>query len=270
MGNLTAYTKALSTLTYFVNTSIIKEIIVKPDTEREEPFRFFYTILFKSNNALDTCSLLLANYSARPHHADSLIIILRSLITDCIIFRYLLVKCEGDEDKLKSHIKSIYFDHIDYTIKGVRKYFKEIYELTDAEIRQKIIEVKEKRSGYYDSTGNPTTKAFGTSARLALNEMAKKRAQGDKLDIQLFYHYYDIYSKYEHPGEFSFMLIHQQYQEELKNKLADGIMESINRLVIPTMISILGAWPDIHRKHQAQLNRLFTTLVNTYSQSVDK
>src|SRR5687767_672108 len=133
MKKLENYTNALSTLTYFVNTSIIGDIIDKPETENEEPFRLFYTILLKSNNGLDTCSLLLANYSDRPHHVDSLIVILRSLISDCVIFRYLLTKSEHDNEKLKANIKSLYFDHIQHTVVGVEKYFKDIYGFTDSE-----------------------------------------------------------------------------------------------------------------------------------------
>jgi hypothetical protein len=264
LKKLDDYSNALSTLTYFINTTVISEVLEKPETENEEPFRFFYTILLKSNNALDTCSLLLANYSEHPHHVDSLIIILRSLITDSVIFRYILVKSEGDDGKLKDNIKSIYFDHIDYTIKGVKKYFKDVYDFTDSEINEKISDIKIMRSDYYDSTGKATAIPFATSVRYALLEMAKKRQPGDKHDIQLLYHYYDIYSKYEHPGEFSFRLIHQQYHEQTKFKLATEIVEAINRLIIPTILSILGVWPDIHLKHKVKLNELFTNLLNEY------
>src|SRR5258706_7216336 len=112
MQKIEDYTNTLSTLTYFINTSIIQEILSKPETAKVEPYKFLYTVLLKSNNTLDTCSLLLANFSEKPHFVDSLIILLRSVISDSVIVWYLIVKSEGDDQKFNENIRALYYDHI--------------------------------------------------------------------------------------------------------------------------------------------------------------
>jgi hypothetical protein len=261
---LQKYSNALATLAYFISEKFVNEIAAKPETENTEPYKFFYTILLKSNSALDTCSLLLINYHNRPHHADSLAIVLRSIITDCVIYRFLLQKSQSNETDLVSNISSIYYDHVAYTVKGLEGYFKDIYDWTDEKIAEEVTSIKRARPNYYDSDGNVKINPFPSSVRFILREMARTRQPGDKDDLRNLYHHYDILSKYEHPGELSFQLVHRQYGELTRHKYLDEIVDVINRSIVPTVISVAGAWPDIADKHLPEFNRLFKEVLNAY------
>lgn len=272
MEKLNNYANALSNLTYFVSSKFVNEIVEGQGTTDGEPFKFFYTILLKSNSALDTCALLLNNYFSRPHHVDSLAIILRSIISDCVVYRFLLEQNRGEitNEKLLSNINSIYFDHVDYTVKGLTGYFKEIYDWTELEVQQEVTAVKHSRPNYYDSDGKVKIEKFLTSVRAILREMAKRREVGDKIDLQKLYHHYDILSKYEHIGELSFELVHRQYSEATRLRYLDEIVDAINHSIIPTVISIVGAWPELWEKNKEQFNSLFQTVLATYEKQTTK
>lgn len=267
LSKLEKYANALTTLTYFVNKELVSEITARPETEFKEPYRFFYTILVKSNGCLDTCSLLLCNYYSRPHHADSLAIILRSLITDCVIYRYLLDQSRHNESDLVDNISSIYFNHVDFTVKGIKGFYKNIYDWSDKEVSDAIYKIKSSRPNYYDSDGRIKVKQLSTSVRYILKDMASSRQPGDKEDLQTLYHHYDILSKYEHPGEFSFQLVHRQYLEKTREAFLSEMIDAINNAIIPTVISVIGLWPDLAKQKLTKFNDLFKVLLQSYEPS---
>jgi len=262
MERLTDYTNALTTLTYFINTKLVSEIVSYPETENKEPNKFFYTFLLKTNNALDTCSLLLHNYFDRPHHVDSLAIVQRSIVTDCVIYRFLLHKSQANDEDLVSNISSIYFDHVDFTVRGLKKCFESIYDWPRQKVDEEIAAIMCARPNYYDSNGKIKVTPFSTSVRSILTEMAEKRSPGQKSDLQMLYHHYDVLSKYEHLGEFSFQLVHRQYSESTRYKYLYEILDAINSSIIPTVISVVGIWPDLADKNMKEFNVLFKELLD--------
>lgn len=254
MEKLEKYSNALATLTSFISSSFIAELLNRKDILDDEPGRFLYTILFKSNNGLDTTSFLLANYSGKPHFVDSLVIILRSIISDYAILWYLLVLSDDPDDhkqeKFSRNVQSLNFDHVMSTIAGLRNNFGPIHGFTKSQIEENIAEIIKNRPQYFDGNGDPIVEKIKWSVRIALTEIAKRRKSPEELWLaQRYYHHFDIFSKYEHLGEFSFHLIHRQYDSKLREELARDIVDAITVLVIPMMKVALGLFPDIYQRH---------------------
>ncbi len=267
MSKIGNYSTSLATLTAFINAEIISQIIEKPQIE-SMPQKFLYTVLFKLNNGLNTCSLLFNNLANNSQYADSIFVILRTLISDSILYLYVLTKSEYDDNKLNEIIKALYFDHISFTMEAVKKNFGPIYGKSEEEILLIINEVKRAKPEYFDSTGNELISPLRANAYAALRYIASHRKGGESLtDIQRHYSHYDRFSKYEHIGDFSFELIHRQYDDKAVKEIGDEIVDAINLLTI-TMRSTLGAWPNLDVEVSDRFNQLLTRLHNSYSQEV--
>ncbi len=258
MEKLDKYSNALGSLTDFVNSSFIVSLVENKEILEDESARFLYTVLFKSNNGLGTASFLLANYSNKPHFVDSLVIIVRSLISDYAMLWYVLVVSDDPTDyhqeKFRRTVQGLNFDHVKSTMSGVKLCFGPVYGYTKAQIDTNILEIIKSRPQYFDSEGKPNVEKVTSSVRAALAEIAKRRTSPDELWLaQRYYHHYDIFSKYEHLGEFSFNLIHRQFNAEHKDSLARDIVDAITVLILPMMRVALRLFPDIYKIHGVKL-----------------
>jgi hypothetical protein len=181
------------------------------------------------------------------------------------MYLYMLDKSKGDDELLTQNIKSLYFDHINFTIEAVKNNFASVYRKSQDEIDEIVRDIKIKRSGYFDTEGNNLVTPLKVSALSALRALASTKKRSENIDyIQRHYSHYDRFSKYEHLGDLSFRLIHRQYQEQHQAEMADEIVDAINLLTY-TLKSTLDAWPDINENHSKKYNELVTELYRQYS-----
>jgi hypothetical protein len=243
------YGDALHAMTCFVNESILGTIRNLPNTEKSEPYKFTYTVLNKLNAGLNTCALLIKNVESSYHFADSIMVILRSLISDTVMFYHILNKSKGDDAEMASLIKSLYFDHLDYTLKDP-EFISLIMRISKPEAEVELLQRKRWYLEYYNNDGSPSVASWKTTVKGAVKFALTNPVNPNVRDLmRSLFHYYDIFSKYEHFGFLTFELTHRQYREERIKEVVFQIRDSINCLT-STIECAIGLWPDIQARHR--------------------
>lgn len=238
MYNLEKFTTNVANLTYYINQLIIHHILETKAIENE-PYKFLYTLLFKINNGLDTINLLTVNLYSKPHFADSIFILLRTFLSDCIIYDYLLTLSKDDDDLIEN-IKRLNYDHVDFTIKNL-KIYRDAYKKTELEVTSLEEELKRLKDNYFDESGNPLIKKLDASITKAVKYIINNKT-GESIDLPIdAFHYYDIFSKYEHLGDLTFILIHRQFKDNSKHDIFLEIYHSIN-IITHYMSTIISAF----------------------------
>jgi len=226
---LAEYTSYLATLTNHVHHRVIGSIL---EQERyiKEPERFFYSLLFKLNNGLDSANLFILNIFNKPHYSDSLFLILRTLISDIITLDYILTKSKGNASELNEYIESVYYDHIKFELKNF-DVLQLLYKESKIVIDNKKQELKNERKKFFDNSGNP--KSYLKDIK-SVSAMVKEIAQETKKKIPLAsisdaFEHYSIFSKYEHLGDLTFHLIHRSFRDDQnqKNRILSEISCSV-------------------------------------------
>lgn len=236
---LKSLTCSIGNLTKYISDSVIDKILEK-NLNTIEPYKFLYTLLFKTNNGLDTANLLVCNLYSKPHFIDSAFLILRTILSDCIIYDYLLTLSKTDEN-LITNIKRLYYDHIDFAIKNLSIY-KDAYKKSDKEIEIKKTELKQSKSEYFDNSGNPIFEKLNPLVSKAIKYIVSNRQKEVSIETPLeAFEYYDRFSKYEHLGDLTFAIIHRQFNEQEQNEVLLDIHSSI-RIIIRYLKSFMLAW----------------------------
>lgn len=237
---LEKYTSYLATLTNHVNQRIVIPIIER-GLYQNEPQKFFYSLLFKINNGLESANLFILNIFNKPQFSDSLFIILRTLLADIINLDYIIAKSKGNDLKLNEYIENIYFDHIKFTMKNI-EVFQILYNESKTTIDEKKQELINSRKKYFDSSGNPKPhlKRLKSVAQM-VKEIAGETKNNIPLDyLILAYEHYDIFSKYEHLGDLTFNLIHRSLKDDHKKRILSEIYHSVNVIIHYQKILILA------------------------------
>lgn len=149
--------------------------IVKSSEYKDEPQRFYYTIIHKTLSTLDAANFLLCNFDLKRNWHTPLFILLRPIISDLVIGEYVLWKYEKNRDELemKKLIQGIYADHID-SILNCLKSAKSIYDWTPEQLEEEKNKLKQSHPDLYDSEGNLKVPKVKTSVRSILKEMASQ------------------------------------------------------------------------------------------------
>lgn len=225
------YSNSIKSLTYYISSVVIPKIW-ENDAYKEEPKWFFYTLLFKLNNGIDSVNILIRNVVEIPSVADSVFVLLRTLISDCIQLDYVLFNSNDDEEKLKIWIKSLYHDHVKFILSSLK-----IYSLFDGwdELKLKEVEraVKNKNPDYYDANGTIKSDIKNMTSINGICKiiLTQKNDKEVLTDLRRLYPLYEKFSKYEHLGELSSELTHRAFVTDQKNEVLVEIQEAISILL---------------------------------------
>ncbi|MGY6648507.1 hypothetical protein [Wenyingzhuangia sp. IMCC45574] len=213
-----------------------KELIhpkMKSINDDKESSQFFFTILFKLTNGLDSLNIFLINLENKPQFSDSLFICLRSLLLDMLTVDYLIIKSEFEEKNIQANLDSLKSDHVLYQIKNLKTY-KEIFNLSESDYQKKRKELINHFNKYLNKNGKlqENLNKFPTSAGIMIKEI-KKRCNNTAFlsnSIEAF-EYYDLYSKYEHLGEYTTKLVFRGYHSENINSLFNEAKSCLRLLI---------------------------------------
>ena len=237
----------------YVHEEIILQIL-RNEEYTSEPQRFFYSILFKTNNGLDTSNYLIANFISKPHFLDSLFIIFRSLLSDTITFNYVIYK-SLEKDNLEENIKALYFDHIDHTLKNYDGVYRVIHQMSDQQVADEKAKLKKTSGEYFDVNGQPRFQPLPSLPGKAMRYIFSNHFDKKKLaPLKRAFDLYDMFSKYEHFGELSFDMIHRQFKEKNQERLYTEIIDTIDILTL-TMESTLNAWPSLQKETKLEFEK---------------
>jgi len=225
--NLKLYTNAIQTLTAFVNIKLLPELKNISDANKE-PNIFLCALFLKTNNALESANLLIANIKSKPQFLDSLFVILRTLMSDLITFDYIFHRANMDMNQLLKEIDNLNYDHLKHTIKNIGVYGK-LYGDSQDEIARLTNELVSKNKKYFDADGKALSQYKGLkSIGNMMLELRSQISTKDKLtSLIVAFQNYDKFSKYEHLGGLTALLVTRGYKDEYEKSIAHEIMESI-------------------------------------------
>jgi len=234
------YSSKIATITFHLVNKIISKIW-DDDAINKEPYKYLYTILFKTNNALDTSNVLTNNIVEKPTTTDSLFLILRTAISDLVIYEYLIRISESDEE-LKNNIHQMYYDHIENTITEMRKFYRSAYKESEKKINEKIDELKSMYPKYFNEKGEPKFKPLKLSVSSMARNIISNKTKNENLDYLITAkELYDRFSKYEHFGILTLDLTHRQFKGERLNEVFQDIFWA-NKVILFYIDNLIGIW----------------------------
>lgn len=232
MSKLTKYCNTLAQLVYDSN---IEMIIPKMDSinQEKESSQFFFVILFKLNNGLESLNFFLLNLEDKPQFADSLFICLRTLLLDMLTVDYLMIRSDFKESEVQKQIDSLKYDHIKYSISNLKVY-KQLYNGSDAELQKRRKEIEDHYSNFFEKSGKvkPDVNNWASSAKQMITEINDKAPNTVFLSnaVEAFEHY-DLYSKYEHLGEYTTQLVFRGFRSENFEELFKEVKSCLKLLL---------------------------------------
>lgn len=193
-----------------------------------EPKRFLYTVLYKVNNGLSSCGLFLTDTHNFERHLDGLFLILRTLISDCLITHYVIRKNYINDEGIVKNILPLYSEHLKFGLDNLRKYGKKFWNYSDAQINKHVKSFIANYSDYINKDGTlihkPERTTMGQKAEYLVTNV---RDEEVKLLIIKAHSLYMLFSKYEHLGILSLSLMQRQFDEKKKITIAREIVESV-------------------------------------------
>ena len=221
--------------------SLIISEIQKRELFIDEQDEFFYTLLFKTNSALDSLNILFCNFYNKPHFQPSIFIILRSILNDIILGEYINNQGKTDAERVEL-INRVKYDHVDRSISNISKIFRIINNLSNEEVNKELSSIKKKYPDYFDENGEPKVKKIPTSPQSMITTIFCQAREGTNLNfLRRAMHFYDIYSKYEHYGILSPYLIHRPFKD-IEDSFQE-VTETIN-MIMSAMINYTRNWEE--------------------------
>lgn len=187
--------------------------------EAEEPYRYCYTVVYKMFGLLDAGSYLVNNMDNKPHYIQTLYLTCRAILLDSIYLMSVLDKYERKED-YKTHIDHIMSDHI-------HAFYSSAHTETDRK------SIREKHPEYFIDDKLKYSKRLSVVA--IINSIKIKELKEQSLRGKFFY---DIFSKYEHQGHYTYLLLHNHHLEKDKEKMKICIIDSISIAMYSIIIAI--------------------------------
>lgn len=227
------------------------------DLTSKEPYKYLYTILFKTNNALETANILTCNIVNKPNTTDSIFLILRTILSDLIIYYCLVSKSANDED-FEKNIHSLYFDHISYTVKEMKNFNRSAYKQSEEKNNEDILKFKANYPHYFfneDGTDKVEKPAKWNVSFLVKKHLTEQH-QDNNLDILIrAKKLYDKFSKYEHFGILTQNLIHRSFEDKQLSNVFEDIFWA-NKIILFFIDDILRFWLDNNNSEYLKFNSL--------------
>ena len=212
MDKLSKFCNNLEELIYHAKTELIFPKLDSINNDKESS-QFFFIILWKLTNGLETSNLLFLNIQNKPQYADSMFISLRALIADMITINYVIFKADFKEEKLPVEIERLKFDHVKFTYENLKLY-KDLYKTSNDELIEKKTSLREKCPNYFNEDGElrrdiPKLKSIkGMIQEMNCNISSKSIFLDEMIHA---FEIYDMYSKYEHLGELTPSLVQRSF-----------------------------------------------------------
>lgn len=229
--------------TNFYHKRILNNIVDSNDYI-DEPKRFIYTVIRKTKDVLEAISVYIKYFDTYNHYQISIYILLRSILSDIIFTEYVIIIGKEDIDKEKI-IKSIYIDHIDKVYKsidtnGVYAKMKNSSPSEIENIKKDFISMKPE---YFDENGKIIGKPSPTLTGIIKTIFSQKPKNKNYKLLETAFHYYDMFSKYEHLGELSFYLVHRVYNSDTTKNRFFEIFQCID-LAFSALINYCNCWDE--------------------------
>lgn len=217
----------------------------------EEPERFYYTLAHKANSTLYSINHVRCNFHSHYHMRISSYLLFRSIMLDVITGEYIIRQNDGDAQR-KEMILRLNADHIDYTYRAIGTTAKHVFGFTDEEVEQMRASIRGKRSMYFEGE-EMSVKPLKASVYAMARKLTNGSVEGAALHfVQRAFNYYDLYSKYEHPGDLSFHLTNRVYETENAVKEYSELYECL-QITLAFLVSIVHLW-DYEAKELEQLS----------------
>ena len=232
----------IASFTFKYHSLVIREI-QKKKLNLGVQDEYIYSIIFKTNSALDSLNLLFCNFSNKNHFQPSIFIILRSILNDIILTEFInnQGRTEGGRIEL---IKRVKFDHVDRFIRNIDGIFRITNRLTDEEVAKKVKKIKEEFPDYFDGNGDPKVKKLNASPESMVKIIfSQSKKETDLRFLRKAMHFYDIYSKYEHFGHLSSYLIHRPYIEKEIEYSFEDATNTVN-MIMSAMVNYTRNWEE--------------------------
>ena len=250
----------IASFTYKFHSSIVSEI-QKRNLYQGDQDEFFYTIIFKTNSALDSLNVLFCNFYNKNHFQPSIFIILRSVLNDIILAEYINNQGKTEAERVDL-IKRVKYDHIDRMITNMSKIFKITNNLSNEEVIEEVSSIKKMYPDYFDKNGEAKFKKISTSPQSLITTIFYQAKDGTNLSfLRRAMHFYDIYSKYEHYGILSTYLIHRPFKD-----VEDSFQDFTGTLniIMSAMINYTRNWEELGddvRKPLEEIHKNFQELI---------
>jgi len=223
--------------------NVLQKILETKDYS-DEPKRFFYTVMHKTHNVLESANLYIHNFNIKKNYQTSLNILLRSILADIIVAEYVLISPK-DDDERKILINRIYMDHVDKTYNSISRVYAKIEGLSDKEIEKAKEEFRSNRPQYFDDKGNIINKPLKTSVESIIKRIFSEKPQNKHYKLlKMAFDNYDLFSKLEHLGDLSYALTHKVYYSEYVGKGFIKASDSIN-IAMCALINYCNCWDPI-------------------------
>lgn len=223
--------------------------IVDQNEYLSEPKKFIYTICRKTKDVLEALNIFIRNYESHNQYQTSTLILLRSIISDIIVAEYVIIMGKNDVER-EEIISSIYLDHIDKTYQSIDKIYKKINSWEQAEVEKVKTEFINSKPDFFTVEGKLKGKPLKTSPEKLLNRLfSEKKKDKDYEMLKLAFHYYDIFSKYEHLGELSFFLVHRVYDKSTEENRWNDIFESL-WVIMLVLVNYTDVWDNLFIKER--------------------
>lgn len=258
--DLNKFTTATALLTDYVH-SLVHRILEKKENSNE-PLHYYYTLLFKTNNSLDTANLLIHNLINKPHVIDSAFLILRTILSDLIMYHYLTVYSKDDEEQMKINILKYYADHRENSIKSLKDVYQQAYNLSPIEVEKMIKSLNKSGNNNGNSSNLLDKKGPTTSVKTAIKYLISNRKKGElnSFPVEAF-SFYDRFSKYEHFGELTHFLVHRQFMDSEKEIIYKEFYDSV--IVITNyMYSLLVNWYEVESDEAKKFRQLRENIID--------
>jgi hypothetical protein len=227
--------------------------VTNEQSSSEKDKRFFYTLLFKAANELTAVGVLFKNFYEKAALQSGMYLILRTVLSDCLTGWHVL-RMRENEDDCKNLIDLIYFDHVCFSIKSLSGPYNQINRLRPHDLEEQIQFIKSASPDFFHTTVNDKGqtiygddvfqgKFYSLKATITYLTQQKLTREEKGMLSHLFY-YYDLFSKLEHPGMLTFMLVHKSFDPRLH---ARSITDAIEALLAaePILYAYMTNWPEL-------------------------
>lgn len=171
--------------------------------------RFYYIIFMKLQFLLDAIHIQIFNLDNKPHYSLAAILSLRTCMLD-VLNLYYVMDVHDDIEAATIRINIIMHDHLKFVYSDLKKEEKK--------------EIRKDWPNLFDKT-----ESLIKFTKLSSKDYVKEITHFDTLkeEAKEAIHIYEIFSKYEHNGAFTFNILHNPYSTDGNNKTKFMIYSAI-------------------------------------------
>jgi len=205
--------------------------------------RFYYSILMKLQFLIDAIQIQVYNLDHKPHYGLAAGLSLRTCMLD-VINLYYVMDVHEDIAEATLRINTLMADHLKYVYPSLKDDEKE-------EARKNWPELFNEQEKLID---------FG---RITTRDFLKAITHFDTLKTEAYeaMHIYQIFSKYEHNGAFTFDILHNSYSATSNNIIKFMIYSAIGICALACKI-IASHWVDDLSPIAVKLNNSIKDLLS--------